>query len=535
MSKRFPGRKLSLVRVLALGVAAGAVVVGAGYGWNGFEDSRAAAAGSSGFAGYVDVTATPTYAFEQPASDEAANVVLSFIVADPADGCTPTWGATQTLGEAEMNLDLDRRIARLVGDGGEVSVSFGGLANDELATACTDPRKLTKAYAAVVDRYNLTSIDLDVEGDNLTDTAAGERRAEAIAALQKKKRAADEDLTVWLTLPVAQTGLTEAGLTAVQQMLDAEVELAGVNVMTMDFGGRPTSMLDASIAAAEATHSQVSDLYENDGRAIGSQTLWRQIGVTPMIGQNDVPGEIFTLEDAAGLNAFARDKGLGRVSLWSLNRDATCAPNYPDVKRVSDGCSGVDQGDLRFVDVLGQKITGQLDSDVPEVEPTANAAVVDNPATSPYPIWDDEVAYVKGDRIVWHGNVYAAKWWTSGDLPDDPSAAASDAAWSLIGPVLPGDKPVPVLTVPAGTYPEWSTETVYQQDDLVLFSGRALIAKWWNQSDSPQAALEGATASPWRLLKNEEVQDILAELATAGPTAEPTAEPTAVPTAAPAE
>ncbi|TFC90616.1 glycosyl hydrolase family 18 [Cryobacterium breve] len=527
MSKRFPGRKLSLVRVLALGVAAGAVVVGAGYGWSGFEDSRAAAAGSSGFAGYVDVTATPTYAFERPVSDEAANVVLSFIVADPDEECTPTWGASQSLGEAEINLDLDRRIARLVGDGGEVSVSFGGLANDELATVCTDADKLTRAYAAVVDRYNLTSIDLDVEGDNLTDAAAGERRAEAVAALQKKRHAAGEDLTVWLTLPVAQTGLTEDGLVAVQQMLDADVDLAGVNVMTMDFGGkRPTSMLDASIAAAEATHAQLADLYESNDLAIGSQTLWRQIGVTPMIGQNDVPGEIFTLEDAAGLNTFARAKGLGRVSLWSLNRDSTCAPNYPDVTRVSDGCSGVDQGDALFVDVLGQGITGQLDSDVVEEEPTASAEVVDDPATSPYPIWDEEVAYVKADRIVWHGNVYAAKWWTTGDLPDDPSAASSDVAWDLIGPVLPGDRPVPVLTVPAGTYPEWSTEIVYQQGDLVLFSDRVLIAKWWNRSDSPQAALEGATASPWRLLKNEEVQDILSELAAAEPTAETTAEPT---------
>jgi chitinase len=63
--------------------------------------------------------------------------------------------------------------------------------------------------------------------------------------------------------------------------------------------------------------------------AIGSQTLWRQIGVTPMIGQNDVPGAIFTPDDAAGLNAFAREKGLGRVLVakwWNQSDSPQAAP-----------------------------------------------------------------------------------------------------------------------------------------------------------------------------------------------------------------
>ena len=40
------------------------------------------------------------------------------------------------------------------------------------------------AYRAVVDRYDLRVIDLDIEGAALTDQAASERRAKAIAALQ---------------------------------------------------------------------------------------------------------------------------------------------------------------------------------------------------------------------------------------------------------------------------------------------------------------------------------------------------------------
>ena len=55
-------------------------------------------------------------------------------------------------------------------------------------------------------------------------------------AAQERRRAAGDDLAVWLTLPVAPGGLTEEGTTLVQQMLEAGVDVAGVNVMTMNYG-----------------------------------------------------------------------------------------------------------------------------------------------------------------------------------------------------------------------------------------------------------------------------------------------------------
>ncbi|CAM5489772.1 Glycosyl hydrolase OS=Streptomyces antimycoticus OX=68175 GN=SSPO_039840 PE=4 SV=1 [Streptomyces antimycoticus] len=45
-----------------------------------------------------------------------------------------------------------------------------------------------------------------------------------------------------------------------------------------------------------------------------------------MIGVNDVTGETFTLEDASGLARFAADKGIGRLSMWSAERDQPCTP-----------------------------------------------------------------------------------------------------------------------------------------------------------------------------------------------------------------
>ncbi|WP_111719442.1 chitinase [Homoserinimonas sp. OAct 916] len=530
MARRFPGRKLSIVRVIALCAAIAGIAVIAVSGWTRFEDARAATATPSFFSGYVDVTATPTLAFEDATVSKTKSVVLSFIVSDPDSACTPSWGGFYGLDEAGTSLDLDRRIARFVQNDGEVAISFGGMANSDLAIACTDSAKLKAAYQNVIDRYDITTIDLDIEGTDLGDTAAGVRRAEAIAAIQKKQIAANKHLDVWLTLPVAPNGLTDEGTTAVAQMLAAKVELSGVNVMTMDFNtGITTSagMLDASISAAKATHEQVRVLYQATGADLGDKTLWRKIGLTPMIGQNDVPAEVFGLDAARGLNDFAQKTGVGRISMWSLNRDATCGGNYPDVKRVSDACSGIDQGDALFAELLASGITGgsSAATTTPSIAPSTapNTAprntpderstppVVDDPATSPYQIWTPQATYVAEDRVVWHGNVYVAKYWTLGDVPDNPSVRSSETPWDLIGPVLPGDKPQPVIEVPEGTYPKWSATAVYEMGGRVMFNGRIVEAKWWTQADSPQAALEGSNGSAWRKLTNDEVTAILTE------------------------
>lgn len=514
MSKHFPGRKLSWIRLSVL-LAVVAVVVGAGVAsWRNYTDTRAAAASPSHFMGYVDVTATPRYAFEQPAGATSKSVVLSFIVADAKDGCTPSWGSFYSLDAAASDLDLDRRIARLRQTGGDIAVSFGGLSNQELATTCTDNERLHQAYATVADRYQLNTIDLDIEGTALTDDAAIARQAKAISALQKDRQAEGKSLSVWLTLPVAPTGLTTDGTAAVEQMLSAGVELAGVNIMTMDYGESRVagqSMLQASIAAAEATHAQLDDAYSAAKQSLGAQTLWRKIGLTPMIGQNDIVADVFTLSDAQGLHDFAQSKGVGRMSMWSLNRDAECGPNYPTLTVVSDACSGVPQGAARYSDVLGTDIGSKATASPSPMLPTTTAtAVVDDPTTSPYPVWSPVATYVQSDRIVWQGNVYEAKWWTKEDVPNDPVPGRAAAPWQLIGPVLPGDRPKPEVTVPPATYPAWSATTVYHKGDRVMLDQRVFEAKWWVQTQSPEAALQGSTDSAWRKLSTEELAKVLA-------------------------
>ena len=510
-----PRKKLSTFRLL---VAITAVVL-AGYfsvnkvkTWQTNKDIEVI---DPWFAAYVDVTSVPQYPFEQLGNTDTPHAVLSFIVSATEEACQPSWGTYYNLDQAAEKLDLDRRIARLQQQGGKVAVSFGGALNSELSLNCTDYKSLSEAYEAVIDRYTIDTIDLDLENESLADKEALRRRAKVIASIQKERRENGQNLAVWLTLPVAPQGLTQDGTDAVAAMLKYGVDLAGVNLMTMDYGESKSAddtMLQASVKALRETHRQLGILYSNAGINLSSASLWKKIGATPMIGQNDVVNEVFSIDDAKGLNEYGTSKGIARMSMWSANRDIQCGENYVDVKVVSDSCSGVVAPPQKFAQTLSLNFDGDLTQNAKIVtieDPQSGDQIVDNPETSPYQIWQESGAYLEGTKVVWHGNVYEAKWWTRGDLPDNPVLQSWETPWLLIGPVLPGEKPVEQATLPQGTYPEWNGTTEYQAGQRVLFEGVPFQAKWWNQGQSPAASASNFDSSPWLALSQQEVKALL--------------------------
>ena len=508
-------RKLSLVRLLILLV----IIMGCSYGttlsFEKWHEAEVIASSDPWFAAYVDVTSVPVYSFEQRGAVDNSDVVLSFIVSSNTEPCTPTWGGYYTMAEAADVLDLDRRIARFQTQGGNIAVSFGGLLNSELALLCLDEDALAGAYKSVIERYNINTIDLDLEKEGLTNLEAAERRARVITKLQKEFRAEDRELAVWLTLPVAPQGLTEHGTNAVAKVLDSGLDIAGVNVMTMDYGGSKDgadSMFEASKKALIETHRQLTVLYQLAEINLDSTSIWRKIGATPMIGQNDVLAEVFSLNDAIALNAFAREQGVGRMSMWSANRDIPCGANYVDVKVVSDLCSGVTSPAFAFANTLGMGFAGDLKQNAKMItveNEVLNKHTVDDPETSPYQIWKETGVYLKGTKVVWHGSVYEAKWWTKNDLPDNPVLQAWETPWQLIGPVLPDDKPMVQLEMPAYIFPQWYGWQAYDAGERVMFEGVPFRAKWWNSGESPAASAENPESSPWIPLSQPQVEEIL--------------------------
>jgi chitodextrinase len=490
-------RRLSLTRVLV------ALVVLAGAGYGGYVGLKTrllvppTAVHQTWFAPYVDVTLTPTYQFQSTSADTARQSVLGFVVAAGKSDCAPSWGGAYTLTAADQQLAVGTRIAQLQQEGEQAIVSFGGQANTSLDVACATAASLTSAYQSVISAYNLTTIDLDIEGAALDNYAAEQRRAQAIAALEK----ADPKLSVWLTLPVEPSGLQDNALSVIQSMLRDRVSIAGVNVMTMDFSTPPgtgSTMGQLAEKALSGAAGQLATLYPEYGIHLRAQQIWQRLGATVMIGQNDIQGENFTVSDAQTLASFASRNHLGRISMWSINRDSQCGSSFPETGMLSNTCSGTAQSGLQFSQVFG-KFQGStvVSSSAGEVQP----AVADtNPADAPYPQWSATASYPLGYKVVENGEIYQAKWYNSGDDPSAQVQYAWQTPWELLGPVLPGDHAPSIATLPAGTYPAWSVGAQYQAGDQVLYQGLPYQAKWSNQGVSPATESSDPAGSPWEAL-----------------------------------
>jgi chitinase len=247
----------------------------------------------------------------------------------------------------------------------------------------------------------------------------------------------------------------------------------------------------------EGAHGQLRDAYRRAGRSLDSTQAWGKLGATPMIGVNDTLTDLFSRADAQRLARYSRDKGLGRLSMWSANRDDPC-PQGPQTDAVSNTCSGLAQAPLDYSRIL-DRVSGRLLAPADDRDDPADE-VVDDPATSPYPVWDVRDVYERGERVVRHHRVYVAKWWTQGDDPVTPVANVHDSPWRLVGPVLASDRPPSTTTLPAGTYPEWDPAVAYRQGDKVLRKGVGYEADWFAQGIDPAAPPTGDGPSPWRPL-----------------------------------
>ncbi|MGE5199997.1 MAG: fibronectin type III domain-containing protein [Rhodospirillaceae bacterium] len=294
------------------------------------------------FAPYVDVLLWPTPSLTAMATQSGARYFSAgFIVA--GSGCQATWGRHYAMADGFLIDD----IASLRGLGGDVIAAFGGAAGTELALACSTADALQAQYQSVIDTYGVSRLDFDIEGSALGNAAANDRRAKAIAGLQRVASAEGRTLTVQFTLPVMPSGLTSDGVALLRNaILDNQVDVGVVNIMAMDYGrSYPDNMGQHAVDAMTSTIRQLAGLYGVPESDAGVRAM---VGVTPMIGLNDVSPEVFTFDDAARLVREADSAGIGFLAFWSATRDQPC----PKRQVVSPTCSGVVQSPWEFTRIF---------------------------------------------------------------------------------------------------------------------------------------------------------------------------------------
>ena len=272
---------------------------------------------------------------------------LSFIVADKNGN--PVWGGSHTpIGDG----NLDDQIKQIRKIGGDVKVSFGGAnagnipgLGADLAAAITDVNKLKDAYKSVINTLHLTHMDFDIEGVLVAHPESIERRSKAIALLQKELKAKGKDVKIGYTLPVMPYGLTNDGINVIQSAIKHDVDLNSINIMTMDYGQQNQQMGQAAIDAINSLHGQLTNLYKG---TIKDSDIWKMIAVTPMIGKNDTQNETFTLNNAKELFQFAKEKGIGEISMWSVYRDKKATESWQIGQATGDASGLPDVEDGAF-------------------------------------------------------------------------------------------------------------------------------------------------------------------------------------------
>ena len=333
--------------------------------------------GEAYFAPYVDMAFWSAPNLTEIAATRGTSLLTLAFVLATTDGKT-AWGGVDSLAldsQSDRSLAIDQSIASFQAAGGNVMVSFGGAADNSLAYAYAvqgkTPHELADAYLQVIDKYALNRVDFDIEGTAISDPASIALRSNALSLLQQAR----PDVEIWYTLPALPSGLTYNGMNVVRSALQAGVVLDGVNIMAMNYGewAAPISGPDSqtlgyyATTAAQGTHNQLTPLYREFGHVFD----WNQVGVTPMIGVNDLTYEVFTLDDAQELENFAREKDLGMLSMWSVARD-----NPGSYGQASATASGLDLPAGSFTSVFSDYGTQNLGISYTEVAATTDVRVL---------------------------------------------------------------------------------------------------------------------------------------------------------------
>jgi hypothetical protein len=274
---------------------------------------------------------------------------LAFLETLGKSSCTPAWNGikTQTLSAGRYVTD----IASLRGLGGDVIPSFGGWSADqggtEIADSCKDVSAIAAAYESVITTYDVTRLDMDVEGRSLTRTDGIDRRNQALKVVEDWAASHKRPFQVSYTLPTTPSGLEASGVAVLENAIANGTRVDVVNIMTFDYYDRVTTdMGTAAISAAQGLFSQLRGLYPSKSDA----QLWAMEGNTILPGIDDYPKktEVTYPADAQRLYDFAVSKGINTLSMWAIQRDNGGCPGTTD----SNSCSGILQDPWQFSQIL---------------------------------------------------------------------------------------------------------------------------------------------------------------------------------------
>lgn len=317
------------------------------------ESAAGAALPAHVYAPYFETWTTDSIATTAQQSG-ARYFTLAFLETLSKSSCTLAWNGSrsQTLASGRYLSD----IASLRALGGDVIPSFGGWSADqggtEIGDSCKDVNAVANAYEDVITTYNVTRLDMDIEGRSLNRSDGIDRRNKALKIVEDWAAAQKRPLQIQFTVPTSAQGLEPNVIAILQNAIANGTRVDVVNIMTFDYYDRVTTdMGSVALAAAQGLHDQLASLYP----AKTSAELWAMEGNTLMPGLDDYPRrtEATYPADAQKLVSFAEAKGISTLSIWAIQRDNGGCPGSTG----SNSCSGIAQNTWEFTQIM-QPFTG---------------------------------------------------------------------------------------------------------------------------------------------------------------------------------
>ncbi|MSO27309.1 MAG: hypothetical protein EXQ60_04500, partial [Candidatus Nanopelagicales bacterium] len=275
---------------------------------------------------YVDAGGWPTPDFVGIGNATGLKNFSAGFITQGVYQCTAQWGGAN---QPVTGGTVAAAIASFQAAGGRVIPSIGGQSApeggpDDLSANCTDEEQLQAVFEQIVTGLNLDRLDFDIEasGGIVYNQANSQRRAAAVAALQK----AHPELQISLTLGTLPDGLPGPAISVVNDFVNAGVKNLSLNAMAMWFGTTEPDMGATVFASLQATQAQFPNL---------------PVGVTPALGAQG-SGEDFTTANACALGAsIAKAGNVSSLGWWQIGpQDGNADPGYRYTSNFQAGLSG---------------------------------------------------------------------------------------------------------------------------------------------------------------------------------------------------
>ena len=235
--------------------------------------------------------------------------------------------------------------------GGDVIPSFGGWSADqggtEIGDSCKNVSSIATAYEALITKYDVSRLDMDIEGRSLTKPDGIDRRNKAIKLVEDWAAANGRPLQISYTLPTSASGLESSASGSPpkrdrQQHARRRREHHDLRLL------RPCDKRHGCCGnqRCDGLVNQLGTLYP--GKTLAERQA--MVGITLMPGLDDYPRrtESTSVADAQRVYNDAVGNGYNTLSIWAVQRDNGGCPGNTG----SNSCSGIVQNTWDFSHVL---------------------------------------------------------------------------------------------------------------------------------------------------------------------------------------